>query len=134
MNSILRKLIRLQNPLMKWLLRSPFHGFVSRFYMLITVTGRKSGRLYETPVQYHQDGLTLWIITSETYQWWRNLQGGAPVRVYLRGHDYEACATPFLDKDIVRAALKQIYPSFGTDQCEQMARGAVALEVRLNAV
>lgn len=62
-----RWFMKVQNPFMKWLLRSPFHGAVSRMYLLITFTGRKSGKTYTTPVQYAQDGNTLYIITSEGY-------------------------------------------------------------------
>ena len=131
MQNILRRLIRLQNPLMKWLLRSPFQGIVSGFYMLITVTGRKSGRKYETPVQYHQEGNYLWIITSGDYVWWHNLRGGANVHVYLRGHDYEASAASFTDHEIVLATLKRIYPSMGVEQSERLATNSVALEVQL---
>jgi len=32
------------NTLMSWLLRSPFHGLLSKSTLLVTVTGRKSGR------------------------------------------------------------------------------------------
>jgi deazaflavin-dependent oxidoreductase (nitroreductase family) len=131
MTRIFQRLTRLQNPFMKWLLRSPFHCLVSRFYMIIIVTGRKTGQQYETPVQYHQEGQTLWIVTSEQYKWWRNLRGGAPVQVYLRGHTYEGCATPFTENAAVLAALKRIYPSFSDARSEQIAAGAVALELQL---
>ena len=43
---------KLYNPLMKWLLRSPLHGVVSKMYLLVTFTGRKSGTVYSTPVEY----------------------------------------------------------------------------------
>ena len=35
-----------------WLLRSPFHGMLSNGMMLITVSGRKTGKKYTTPVDY----------------------------------------------------------------------------------
>jgi hypothetical protein len=50
---------------MKRLLRSPLHGIVGRSFMLITFTGRKSGRAYTTPVQYVQDSNTLYVGTGE---------------------------------------------------------------------
>lgn len=129
MPPLLRKLIRLQNPLMKWILRSPFHGFVSGFYLIVTVTGRKSGQRYEIPVQYHQEGETLWIVTSKEYRWWRNLVGGAPVTVYLHHRTYDACATPSTDRAAIREALTRIYPNFAQRMTDTDDK--VALEVQL---
>jgi deazaflavin-dependent oxidoreductase (nitroreductase family) len=130
MSPALRTLIRLQNPFMKWLLRSPFHGLVSRAYMIITVTGRKSGHVYETPVQYAQEGSRLWVLSSEEYTWWRNLRGGAPVKILLRGHTYEACATPSTDVTTIRATIRRIYPSFASS-LEKTAEGKVSLEIQI---
>jgi hypothetical protein len=131
MTGVFKFLTRLQNPFMKWLLRSPFHGLVSRFYMLMIVTGRKSGRQYQIPVQYHQEGHRVWVVTSEKYMWWRNLSGGGAVSLNLRGHLYEGCATPFLKRDAVIATLKRIYPAFSVERASQIAEGAVALEIEL---
>jgi len=38
------------NPIMKWLIRSPLHGLVSKSMLVIGYTGRKSGKRYETPM------------------------------------------------------------------------------------
>ena len=38
------------NDFMAWVLRSPFHGMLSKGMMLITITGRKTGKTYTTPV------------------------------------------------------------------------------------
>lgn len=73
------------NPMMIWLLKSPLHGIISRGVMLITVTGRKSGKSISTPTNYVRDGNTLWVISWRERTWWRNLRGGAKVRVLLAG-------------------------------------------------
>ena len=73
------------NPIMIWLLKSPLHGIVSKGVMLVTVTGRKSGRTISTPTNYLRDGDTLWVISWRDRKWWRNLRGGAQVRVLLAG-------------------------------------------------
>ena len=49
------------NPIMIWLLRSPFHKMLSGSIVLLTLTGRKSGRTIEVPVNYIRDGKTLWV-------------------------------------------------------------------------
>ena len=51
--------------------------------MLLTFTGRKSGRRYTIPVRYLREGKTLLSLTDSP--WWRNLRGGAPVDLYLAG-------------------------------------------------
>lgn len=77
------------DPMMIWLLRSPFHGMVSQGMMLVSLTGRKSGRLITTPTNYLRDGNTLWVVSWRERKWWRNLRGGAQVRVLLVGKSVE---------------------------------------------
>jgi hypothetical protein len=82
------------NPTMRLLLRSPLHPLLSSSLMLITFTGRKSGRKFTTPVRYVRDGDTIRCFTSAENQWWRNLRGGADVVLRTQGHDapYHAVA------------------------------------------
>ena len=77
------------NPIMIWLLKSPMHGMVSKNIMLVTVTGHKSGISISTPANYLRDGNTLWVISWRERKWWRNLRGGAKVRVLVAGKDLE---------------------------------------------
>ena len=71
------------NSAMTAVLRSRWHGIRSRRLLLITFTGRKSGKEFTTPVRYVQEGETLRITVM--YPWWKNLVGEATVRVLLRG-------------------------------------------------
>jgi hypothetical protein len=75
------------NDVVAALLKSPLHGLMSGTTLLLTVTGRKSGRLITTPVEYVQTGDTLRITSRAERTWWRNLVGGGPVRVLLRGQE-----------------------------------------------
>lgn len=79
------------NPVMRLILRSPLHGLLSGSLLLLTYRGRKSGRVYSLPVQYFPDGNTLYLMpgSPEKKTWWRNLLGGAAVRVTLRGQTLE---------------------------------------------
>jgi hypothetical protein len=63
--------------------------------MLITFTGRKSGKQFTTPVRYIQSGNTVKCFTAAENQWWRNLRSGARVSLLIKGqfHDYQAQAT-----------------------------------------
>ncbi len=126
-----RLFMKLQNPFMKWLLRSPFHFIFSRMYLLLTFTGRKSGKIYTTPVQYTQDGDTLYIITSAGYTWWKNLRGGADVALRLRGQTVTGRAETADDPSRVSAFIEKVYPSLSAERRERFAPGKVAITVRL---
>ena len=58
---------------MTWMLRSPFHIFMGGV-LLITVTGRKSGRAISTPVNYARDGDTLLVTSKTDRTWWKNVR------------------------------------------------------------
>jgi deazaflavin-dependent oxidoreductase (nitroreductase family) len=92
------------NSAMKSVLRSPLHGLVSKTILLITFTGRKSGRSYTTPVSYSQSGGEVLIFTHAG--WWKNLSGGAPVSLRIRGRELQGLAeTVAEDKPAVAAGL-----------------------------
>jgi hypothetical protein len=82
------------NPFVRLILRSPFHRMMSGAMMLVTVTGKKTGREYTFPVQYASDGRCLYVIPGnhQSKTWWRNLIGGAPVSLRLRGGDVRGSA------------------------------------------
>ncbi len=92
------------NSAMKFVLRSPVHGMVSKTVLLITFTGRKSGKTYTTPVDYSQDGDQVTVFTHA--DWWKNLRGGAPVTLRIRGRELQGVAEPVAeDKQAVAAGL-----------------------------
>jgi deazaflavin-dependent oxidoreductase (nitroreductase family) len=73
------------NPLIKLLIRTPLHKLVDDGVVLITYTGRKSGKTITVPVNYLQVGHDLHIISFRSRNWWRNIKGGASVDVQLKG-------------------------------------------------
>jgi hypothetical protein len=105
-----RKPPALMNNILSLLLRSPFHGVLSDKLMLISFTGRKSGKRFTTPVTYTLiDDKTLAFFSNGT--WWKNLAGGASVTVRVAGRNYQAQAEPSNDVATVeretRAYLKK---------------------------
>lgn len=64
MSNLLYKVI---NPIVKGLLRSPLHGLMSKNTMLIEFKGRKSGRMFTTPVSYHIEGDRVHCFTSQEF-------------------------------------------------------------------
>lgn len=92
------------NQMMKFVLRSPLHGMLSRTILLITFTGRKSGKTYTTPVSYSQNGERVCLFTHAA--WWKNLRGGAPVSLRLRGREVQGRAEPVVeDQQAIAAGL-----------------------------
>jgi len=97
------------NSIIKWLLSSPLHFFVSNNMMLITYRGRKSGKKYSTPVNYFpardEQGEYLATTSLAERTWWRNLRGGAPVTVRVKGQDLKAKAQANEDDEIVSQGI-----------------------------
>jgi deazaflavin-dependent oxidoreductase (nitroreductase family) len=83
------------NKVMIGLLRSPLHRIVSRSIMLITFTGRKSGKTYTTPISYTRDGNQVTAFTHA--KWARNLVGGAPVDLRIKKKEYQGRADVVAD-------------------------------------
>jgi deazaflavin-dependent oxidoreductase (nitroreductase family) len=92
------------NPIMTWLLRSRFHKMVSGSTLLLTITGRKSGRVITVPVNYIRDGKTLWVVSDRQRIWWRNLTGGAALSVTLGRKTKQARGEVILhDREVMHA-------------------------------
>ncbi len=102
------------NKVMAGMLRSPLHGIVSEGIMLITVTGRKSGKSYTLPVSYAQEGNDVMCSTDRVGRnWWKNLRGGGDVTLRLRGKNVTGHATVIEDDqeaiaDGIRTMLKHV--------------------------
>ncbi|MDX1379273.1 MAG: nitroreductase/quinone reductase family protein [Anaerolineales bacterium] len=90
---------------MSWILRSPFHSILSNGMMLITVTGHKTRKKYTLPVGYYRDGGYLWVLTSRSRTWWKNLRCGAKVDLLLKRELVAAFAEPELDERSVETQL-----------------------------
>jgi deazaflavin-dependent oxidoreductase (nitroreductase family) len=109
------------NPIIEWLLRSPLHFFVSKNMMLISFTGRKSGKRYTTPVNYwrmtDEGGEYLATTSQKDRSWWRNLRGGAQVDLRLQGEDRVAIAEVIEDEQTVVQSFQDLFM-----QVPQMAR------------
>ena len=82
------------NPVVSAVLRSRAHWLLSRGLMLITVTGRKSGRVYTIPVGYHETEDAIIVLVSEAHKkkWWRNYRSPGKMGLLLRGKPLEGTA------------------------------------------
>ncbi|MGI8406541.1 MAG: nitroreductase/quinone reductase family protein [Thermomicrobiales bacterium] len=117
------------------ILRSPFHAVMSQKYAIIEFTGRKTGRQYHTPIAYVRDGDRILISTDSP--WWRNLSGGAPVRMRLCGRMVSGIAVPVTDPARATAILRRLVdriPSYARPaglvrQGEKVSDGEIARAV-----
>jgi len=73
------------NIVVRALLKSPFHSLMSGSVLLISYTGRKSGKDYTTPVRYVRTDTGIRCFTSEEVQWWRNVKAKPRVILRVRG-------------------------------------------------
>ena len=86
MGRLERVLYRVLNVGVGLLLRSPLHGLAGGRVMLLTVTGRRSGRPFTVPVSYlRYKGGFLSFTSGGWSAWWKNLGEGAPVAAWVRG-------------------------------------------------
>lgn len=104
--TLLGTLLRLLNPFMRWLLESPVHWPLSRWFAVIAWKGRKTGRRYSTPVSYVREGSSAYVTTGD--RWWRNLTDGA-VRVRVSGRWYSANAVPVTDQEQSRIEHARLF-------------------------
>jgi hypothetical protein len=100
-------LLRIWNPVMRRLLESPFHWPLSRWFAVLAWRGRKSGKPYSTPVSLVREGDVAYVTTAD--RWWRNLSGGAPVRMRVAGGWRSGTALPILDPAECRAQHDRLF-------------------------
>lgn len=97
------------NPIMRGLLKSPLHFILSKNMMLMTYTGRVSGKPYTIPMSYLENGENLYTISSRDRVWWRNLRGGSDVTLILKGKEVPARAEAIEGHLAVAASMKAYF-------------------------
>ena len=135
------------NPFVRLLLRSPLHFVLSDTLLLLTYTGRTSGRRYTIPMAYSRVGDVVTVFTLHI--WWKNLRGGAPVVVEIKRRRCDGRAEAISDDqpviaEALRAHLRE-HPSMAriyhvpldadgqpdADAVRQVARFVVLVRIRL---
>jgi hypothetical protein len=95
------------NALISVLLRSPLHRLLSDSTLILSFTGRKSGKIYTFPVGYYQlkrDTLTL----IPLHGWWKNLRSSVPITIWLKGRKYSGTAEAFQGDEATINELQQL--------------------------
>lgn len=80
------------NPLVMALLRSPFHRIASKALLVVSWSGRSTGRRYSIPTGYQRDGDDIIVMLTKPGQksWWKNFRMPWPAELRLDGRERTA--------------------------------------------
>ncbi len=94
--------------------------FANATVLLLTTTGKKSGRQHTTPLVYMPDGERLLVFASKGGapshpDWYGNLVANPKVKVEVGKESYQATATVIKGEERDRLYAKQVerFPAFG---------------------
>jgi len=111
-------LLRAVNPLLRFMLRTPVMGSMRKAMMVLSFTGRKSGRRYSIPVSAH-------LISNELYTlagapWRLNFRGGAPVEVLYDGKTTTMRGELIEDPSTVAELSRRCAENYGVKGAQRM--------------
>ena len=91
------------------ILQSDHHALLSGRTMLITLENRETSQPKTFPVNYLREEEMVYI--GSDFGWEKHLQGGAEVRMLIRGKEYVGWALPILDDpERSTAGLRKLRP------------------------
>jgi hypothetical protein len=100
------------NFFIKTIVASPFHALLGNNLAVITLTGRRSGRLVSTPINVAWQG-DAWTVTSlRSRTWWRNLRGGRTAHLRVDGRQVAVHGEVIESKNEAAAAFAAYFRQF----------------------
>jgi hypothetical protein len=111
-------LLRVVSPLMRLLLRTPLGGPLRNQMMVVSFTGRKTGRQYSIPLSAHQIDNDLYAITSA--KWKYNFRDGAPAEVLHKGKTTTMRGELIQDRAIVADVSRRCAEGYGVKRAQTM--------------
>lgn len=111
-------LMRLVNPVMRFVLRSPLAVLVRNQFMVLSFTGRKTGRAYSIPLSAHLIDGQLYALTGSP--WKQNFRGGGPVQVVYDGKTTAMRGELIHDRAVVSDLLLRCAQSYGAQRAQRM--------------
>ena len=125
---VLRLITRITNPVVKRLAGRRHAGL----FAVILHRGRRSGRIYATPVGAVRttDGFVVPLTFGVQADWYRNLQAAGGCRIRWKGDEYTVVEPQLLDGAAARAALpgllRTLAPVAGIRQVVRVRRSLTA--------
>jgi hypothetical protein len=111
-------LLRVVNPLLGALLRTPLAGPVGKQLMVLKFTGRKTGRQFTLPVSAHLIDNDLYALTGAP--WKQNFRGGAPAQVVYDGKTTAMRGELIRDRAQVTDLYLRCAQSYGVKRAQRM--------------
>ncbi|OBI51139.1 hypothetical protein [Mycobacterium sp. E787] len=111
-------LLRLVNPILGFLLRTPLAGPARRQLMVLSFTGRKTGRQYTIPLSAHVIDHDLYALTGAP--WKQNFRNGAPAQVVYDGKTTAMRGELIRDREIVSDLYHRCAESYGLQRAQRM--------------
>ncbi|OIN82349.1 hypothetical protein [Mycobacterium malmoense] len=111
-------LLRLVNPVLGFLLRTPLAGPARKQLMVLNFTGRKTGRPYSIPVSAHVVDNDLYALTGAS--WKQNFRDGAPAKVVYDGKTTAMRGELIRDRAVVSDLYHRCAESYGVRRAQRM--------------
>ncbi len=109
-------MLAIVNPALRLALKTPLGGLLSDF-MLVSFTGRKSGKRYSTPVSAHQLDGDLYVVLEA--QWKYNFRDGADAQVSHRGKTRTMRGELITDRSAVAGICERVATSYGAKKAQR---------------
>ncbi|HZU47227.1 MAG TPA: hypothetical protein VFA16_08245 [Mycobacterium sp.] len=110
--------LRVVNPILRSLLRTPIMGPARKQLMVLSFTGRKTGRQYSIPVSAHWIDNILYALTSAP--WKHNFRDGADAQVLLDGKQTAMRGELIQDPGVVADLHRRCAESYGAKNAQRM--------------
>ena len=110
--------LRTINPILRALLRTPFMGAARQALMVLTFTGRKTGRQYSIPVSAHRIDNDLYTLAHAP--WTRNFRDGATAEVLYNGKSTTMRGELIRDRSVLPDLYRRCAESYGVKRAQRM--------------
>lgn len=111
-------ILRVVNPIVRLLVRTPIMGAARGQLMVVSFHGRKTGRPYTIPVSAHHIDNELYALTAAP--WKGNFRGGAPAEVLHGGKTAAMRAELIQDPSVVADLYRRCCESYGVKGAQRM--------------
>jgi hypothetical protein len=111
-------LLRVVNPILSFLLRTPLAGPARKQLMVLSFTGRKTGRPYTIPLSAHLIDNDLYALTGAV--WKQNFRGGAAAQVVFDGKTTAMRGELIRDRAVVSDLFLRCAESYGAQRAQRM--------------
>lgn len=111
-------IIRIVNPILGFLLRTPLAGPARKQLMVLSFTGRKTGRQFSIPVSAHVIDNDLYALTGAP--WKQNFRGGAAAQVVYDGKTTAMRGELIRDPAVVSDLFLRCAESYGVKRAQRM--------------